>query len=109
MKLSVSMRSELIVQSEIRTMSIESDRVNGKNLAQGVCDLDLPLPVKKGAKDAIDNGINHYTRYDGLKELRNSIAKKMLKYNNIKADPEKNIIVSCSEPGAFYSACLALA
>ena len=108
MKLSVSMRSELIVQSEIRTMSIESDRVNGKNLAQGVCDLDLPLPVKKGAKDAIDNGINHYTRYDGLKELRNSIAKKMLKYNNIKADPEKNIIVSCGVTGAFYSACLAL-
>lgn len=108
MKLSVSMRSELIVQSEIRAMSIECDKVNGINLSQGVCDLELPVPVKNGAKDAMDRGINHYTRYDGLPELRNSIAAKMQKYNNIKADPEKNIIVSCGATGAFYSACLAL-
>ncbi len=108
MKLSVSKRSGLIVQSEIRTMSIECDKINGINLAQGVCDLDLPLPVKKGAKEAMDKGINHYSRYDGLQELRNSISSKLLKYNHITADPEKNIIVSCGATGAFYSACLAL-
>jgi len=105
---SVSKRSEQIVQSEIRAMSIECDRVNGINLSQGFCDLGLPEPVKNGAKDAMDKGINHYTRYDGLPELRNSIANKMLKYNNINIDPEKNIIVSCGATGAFYSACLAL-
>ncbi|MFZ2456933.1 MAG: pyridoxal phosphate-dependent aminotransferase [Candidatus Altiarchaeia archaeon] len=108
MKLSVSARSKEIVQSEIRTMSIECDKVNGINLSQGVCDLDLPLPVKMGAKEAMDAGINHYTRYDGLPELRNAIASKMRKYNNIESDPEKNIIVSCGATGAFYSACLAL-
>jgi len=108
MKLSVSTRSEQIVQSEIRVMSIECDKVNGVNLSQGFCDLELPLPVKNGAKDAIDSGINYYTRYDGLLELRNSIAVKMLEYNNIKTDPEKNIIVSCGATGAFYSACIAL-
>jgi len=108
MKLSVSKRSAKIVQSEIRAMSIECDRINGINLSQGVCDLELPEPVKNGAKDAMDRGINQYTRYDGLPELRNAIAKKMLAYNGIKADPEKNIIVSCGATGAFYSACLAL-
>lgn len=108
MKLFVSKRSEQIVLPEIRAMSIECDKVNGINLSPGVCDLELPVPVKNGAKDAMDDGINHYTRYDGLSDLRNSIAVKMQKYNIIKADPEKNIIVSCGATGAFYSACLAL-
>ena len=108
MNLFVSKRSESLVQSEIRTMSIECEKVGGINLAQGICDLDLPISVKIGAQNAIEAGINHYTRYDGLPELRKSIANKMLKYNGIKADTEKNIIVSCGATGAFYSACLAL-
>jgi aminotransferase len=89
-------------------MSIECEKVRGINLAQGVCDLDLPSSVKIGAQKAIESGINHYTRYDGLPELRRSIANKMLRYNNIRADPETNIIVSCGATGAFYSTCLAL-
>jgi aminotransferase len=108
MKLSTSDRSKKIVQSEIRNMSIECDKVNGINLSQGFCDLELPLPVKNGAKDAIDAGINQYTKYDGLLELRKAIASKLTRHNNINVDPEKNIIVSCGATGAFYSACLAL-
>jgi len=108
MKLSISEHSKKIVQSEIRNMSIECAKVGGINLSQGFCDLELPLPVKNGAKDAIDAGINQYTKYDGLPELRSSIASKMSKYNNMRVDPEKNIIVSCGATGAFYSACLAL-
>ena len=108
MNLAVSKRSELIVQSEIRNMSIECDRVGGINLSQGVCDLGLPVSVKNGAKEALDKGLNQYTRYDGIDELRQAIAKKMKKYNNIPADPDKNIVVSCGATGAFYSACLAL-
>lgn len=108
MNLAVSKRSELIVQSEIRNMSIECDRVAGINLSQGVCDLGLPLPVKNGAKEALDKGLNQYTRYDGIDELRRAIAKKMKQYNNIQAHPDKNIVVSCGATGAFYSACLAL-
>jgi aminotransferase len=108
MKLSTSDRSKKIVQSEIRNMSIECDKVNGINLSQGFCDLELPLSVKNGAKQAIDDGINQYTRYDGLPELRKTIASKLARHNNIDVDPEKNIIVSCGATGAFYSACLAL-
>lgn len=108
MPLTISRLSSEISQSEIRNMSIECDRVGGINMSQGICDLELPLPVKFGAKDAMDQGINHYTRYDGLLPLREAIAHKMAAYNKIKADPEKNIVVSCGATGAFYSACLAL-
>jgi aminotransferase len=107
-KLSVSKRSSFVVQSEIRNMSIESDKINGINLSQGICDVDLPKPVGRGAKQAIDQGINQYTRYDGLQQLRKAIAKKMKQYNNITADPNKNITVSGGSTGSFYCACMAL-
>ena len=108
MPLSLSKKSSLIAQSEIRAMTIECARVGGINLAQGVCDTELPLPVGQGAKEAIDAGINSYTRYDGLKELRYAIANKMKDYNGIDTDPESEIIVSAGSTGAFYCACLAL-
>ena len=94
MPLSLSKKASLIAQSEIRAMALECARIGGINLAQGVCDTELPLPVGQGAKDAIDAGINSYTRYDGLKELRYAIANKMKDYNGIDTDPESEIIVS---------------
>jgi aminotransferase len=108
MSLTTSHRSIKIVQSEIRNMSIECDRVEGINLSQGICDMELALPVQQGAQDAIAQGQNHYTRYDGVLELRTAIAQKMWQYNHIKANPEENIIVSGGSTGAFFSACFAL-
>ncbi len=107
-KLTISRRSELLVQSEIRNMSIECDAMGGINLSQGVCDMDVPEIVKKGAHDAIEAGYNFYTRYDGLPEIREAIARKCESFNHLKVDPEKNVIVSGGATGAFYSACLAL-
>jgi len=108
MSLQLSKRSEGIVQAEIRVMTIECEKVGGINLAQGVCDTGVPLPVASGAKKAIDEGINSYTRYDGLAELRQAIAKKISAYNGITADPETEITVSAGSTGSFYCACLAL-
>lgn len=108
MTLSISKLSDKIVQSEIRNMSLECDRVGGINLSQGICDLELPEPVRTGACEAIKNGINHYTRYDGLPELRKAIAQKLAAFNHLVVDQEKNIIVSGGSTGAFYSACLAV-
>jgi aminotransferase len=108
MSLCLSKRSGKLSHSEIRSMSVECEKVNGINLSQGVCDLELPLPVKQGASNAIETGDNSYSRHDGTNELRNAIAKKARTYNKINADPEKNVVVSSGATGAFYSACLAL-
>ena len=89
-------------------MSIECNRVGGINLAQGVCDMEVPLPVQQGAQQAVDDGFNIYTRYDGLPRLRYAIAKKMHRYNGMDVDPESQIIVSTGSTGVFYSACMAL-
>lgn len=108
MKLSLSRRAARTVQSEIRVMSIECEKVKGINLAQGVCDTEVPEVVRTGAKQAIDGGINSYTRSDGLKEIRDAIAAKMSRFNGIQCDPETEVIVNSGSTGSFYTACLAL-
>lgn len=108
MPLTLSRRCRQIAQSEIRAMSVECERMAGLNLAQGVCDTPVPTPVRLGAQRAVDEGINSYTRFDGLPELRTAITRKMLAYNGITADAESEIVVSSGSTGSFYSACLAL-
>lgn len=89
-------------------MSLECARVNGINLAQGVCDTPVPEAIREAAKRAVDLGPNSYTRFDGIAELKVAIARKMRAYNGIEADPESEIVVSSGSTGSFYSACLAL-
>jgi aminotransferase len=108
MSLSLSRRAARTVQSEIRVMSIECEKVRGINLAQGVCDTEVPEPVREAAKRAIDGGINSYTRAEGLAPIREAVAQKMLHFNGIQCDPETEVIVHSGSTGAFYASCLAL-
>jgi aminotransferase len=97
-----------IAQSEIRIMSVECEKVGGVNLAQGICDTEVPLPVRRGAEAAIEGGFNSYTRLDGIANLRRAIARKMRNYNKVEVDPEHEVVVTAGSTGAFYCACMAL-
>jgi aminotransferase len=108
MDLELSKRHAWVLQSEIRNMSIECDRMGGINLSQGVCDTGTPLPVRRGAQEAIETGVNTYTHYAGFSELREAIALKQKKFTGMDVDPENEIIVSAGATGALYCACLAL-
>lgn len=89
-------------------MSVECEKVKGINLAQGICDTELPPPVRRGAEEAIAGGLNSYTRLDGIGELRNAIARKMRAYNKVRCDPDRDVVVTAGSTGAFYSASMAL-
>ena len=104
----ISQRLRHLTCLEIRDMSIACEKIGGINLSQGICDLPLPPILSAAAKTALDHGLNHYTRYDGLYDLREAISEKLLRYNSIQADPQKEIIVTAGSTGAFYCACLAL-
>ena len=108
MAIKLSRRCALITQSEIRAMSLECDRLNGINLAQGVCDTPVPAEVIAGAKRGMDEGVNAYTRYDGIAPLRRAVAGKMKSLYGLSVDAETEIVASAGSTGAFYSACLAL-
>lgn len=107
-KLAISEISADIAQSEIRAMSVECDRVQGINLAQGVCDTELPLPVVEAAIAAIRDGKNIYTRLDGIQPLRAAIAQKMMHYNHLVLDADTGVLVTSGATGAFFAACMAL-
>lgn len=108
MSLKLSARHEWVMQSEIRNMSIECDLIGGINLSQGVCDTEIPLPVRREAQQAIETGVNTYTHYAGFPELREAIAIKQKKFTGMEVNPETEIIVSAGATGALYCACLAL-
>ena len=97
-----------IIQSEIRNMSIECAKVNGINLSQGFSDTEINEVISKAAKDAIDLGNNHYTRFDGIPEIREALSKKLKDYNKIVADAEDNIIVTNGSTAALFCVLYAL-
>src|SRR5277367_1975308 len=107
-KLRLSEISPRIMQSEIRSMTVECDRIGGVNLAQGVCDTEVPSPVIENAIKAIHAGHNIYTRMDGITPLRQAIARKLAHYNGIHADPESEVLVTSGATAGLYAACLAL-
>ncbi len=104
----LSRRLEGLVQSDIRRMTRESNRVGALNLGQGIADLPTPPLVASGAKAAIDGGHSIYTYPEGLPELRTAIAEKLARDNGITADPESEIVVTVGASGAFVCACTAL-
>jgi aminotransferase len=108
MGLTLSDRHACVLQSEIRNMSMECRRVGGINLAQGVCDTPVPDVVQHGAAEAIGQGINTYTHYAGLLELREALALKQKRFSAVTFDPESEIIVSAGATGALYCAFQAL-
>src|SRR5271155_6082986 len=97
-----------VVQSEIRAMTQECDRIGGVNLAQGVCDTETPGGVAEGAIAAIRDGLNIYTRMDGIARLRAAIATKVQRTLGIAVDPEREVLVTNGVTGAFQAAVMAL-
>ncbi len=104
----LSSRHEWVQRSELRSMSVECEKVGGVNLSQGVCDLTIPEPVREAAKRAIDEGPNSYSRHDGTATLRRAIADNYGRRAGLDINPETQVVVSAGATGALYCACLAL-
>src|SRR5574339_1308503 len=104
----VNERMAELGHSEIRAMTQACVEAKGLNMAQVVCDTPVPLVVLKAAAQAMEQGRNVYSRFDGIQELRLALAAKLRRDNGIQADPESDITVSAGATGAFHAACLAL-
>jgi aminotransferase len=81
---------------------------SGINLGQGVCDLDSPDPLVKGAIASIGGEDRQlYTPYTGLPELREAIADKLRRHNGLDYTA-KNVAVCTGSSGAFFAAGMTL-
>jgi aminotransferase len=97
-----------VLQSEIRAMSVACDQMGGVNLAQGVCDTEVPDLVAEGAIRAIREGHNIYTRMEGIDRLRRAIAVQVARTHGLDVDPDTEILITSGATGAFHAAALAL-
>ena len=72
-------------------------------LHAGEPDFDTPQHVKEAAKQALEEGYTHYTHTAGLPELREAIAEKLSRDNNLKADPASEITVTVGGFAALFA------
>jgi aminotransferase len=107
-RLTLSQLAPGALQSEIRAMTTECDRIGGINLAQGVCDTPVPAVVEAAAIEAIHRGDNIYTRCDGIERLRKAIAAKQLREYGLMYDPENEVMVASGATGGLHAAAMAL-
>jgi len=107
-ELSLSQLAPRALQSEIRAMSMECDRIGGVNLAQGICDTEPPVEVTQAAIEAIQSGHNIYTRLDGIARLREAIAAKVQRFNGIEVDPNREVLVASGATAGLHAAVMAL-
>ena len=107
-RLTLSELAPGVMQSEIRAMTTECDRIGGINLAQGVCDTPVPTPVELEAIRAIQAGYNIYTRLDGIERLRQAISAKQQRDYGLAYDPETEVLVASGATAGLHAACMAL-
>lgn len=103
----ISDRLRGLVQSDIRRMSRECERVGGINLGQGICDLPTIPELVEGACDAISSSKATYSKFEGIDLLRERIAKKIARFNRFEVDPAREIVVTVGSTGGFAAAALA--
>lgn len=103
----ISSRLRGLVQSDIRRMSRECERVGGINLGQGICDLPTIPELIEGTTDAIASSKATYSKFEGIDLLRERIARKIERFNGFRVDPAKEIIVTVGSTGGFAAAALA--
>src|SRR5512140_1308732 len=103
----ISNRLAGLVQSEIRRMSRDCERVGGINLGQGICDLPTIPELVEGACDAIAGHKATYSKFEGIDVLRERIARKMAHYNGVVCDPASEVVVTVGASGGFAAAVLA--
>ena len=77
------------------------------DLSLGEPDFDTPVHIKEAAKKALDDGYTKYTPVNGLPELRQAIAAKLSRDNDLQYTINQ-IVVSNGAKQSVYNLCMAL-
>ena len=104
----VAEKAKQFTESVIREMTRLAAKHGAINLSQGYPDFAAPDAIKEAACRAIAADINQYAITWGAKPLRDALCRKYARYNGIRADPEKNVTVTCGATEAMISAMSAI-
>ena len=70
------------------------------NLVQGQNEVRLHPDLVRAAQDAISSGLNHYSFFEGVDELRKAVASKLNRFDGINVDPDARPLELIITPGA---------
>jgi len=73
----------------------------------GEPDFNTPEHIRRAAHDALEREYTHYTPNRGLADVRAAIAEKLQRDNDLKADPETEIMVTNGGALSLYLALMA--
>jgi aspartate/methionine/tyrosine aminotransferase len=104
----LSAKAEQFTESVIREMTRLAQKYNAVNLSQGFPDFAAPAEIKEAARQAIADDINQYAITWGAKPLRDAIAEKFARTQNVRVDPEREITICCGSTEAMMSAMMAI-
>jgi len=105
----LSGRTHEVQWSGIRIMFALADEIpDVVNLGIGQPDFDTPEFIRDAAKLALDQGYTRYPPAKGFADLRQAIAAKLKRENNIIADPATDIYVAVGAMQVIFNTCLHL-
>ena len=99
-----SRRVAFLEQSQIRAMTAKCRAAGGINLGQGICPLPSPPELLEAAAAAVEEDLSTYSRYDGIAELRQAVADKLARHNELEVDPDGELVITVGSAGAFTCA-----
>lgn len=70
------------------------------NLVQGQSELPLPETLARAATAVIAEGLNHYTFFEGVAELRRELARQIEEHNGVRVDADASPVELLITPGA---------
>ncbi len=112
MQTRLSNRTQLIQEAAMATMGNLSRKLKAQGadivtLSLGEPDFNTPDFIKQAAHNAIDQNFSHYSPLPGFADLRQAIAHKLQRDNNLIYKPEQ-IIVSTGAKQSIMNALFAL-
>ncbi len=98
--------SPTIAMSDL-ARSLQAEGRDVISLSAGEPDFDTPDHIKAAAKAAIDRGDTKYTTVDGTAALKQAIAGKFKRDNDLTYDPKTEITVGTGGKQVLFNAIMA--
>lgn len=74
------------------------------DMSIGEPDISTPEPIAEAVRDALKSGVGNYTPTAGRRDLRNAIASKLARKNDIYVDPASEVLVTPGAMGGLFAA-----
>ena len=70
------------------------------NLVQGQNEIAIHPALAEALNEVVASGLNHYSFFEGVDQLRNAVAEKLRLFNGVSIDPDRRPLELIMTPGA---------